>query len=219
MNKSESIILSKKPLGEADLLITFLSLNDGKIKGVAKNAKKSKKRFSGLFENGYVLNLDYRFRGSSQLAAIDQASLISPKISRQAKIFDAPAIWLSLELADRYLQDHDGTSVKFELLKRFLISIHEGRLERTILIFFLYKWISLCGFLPEITGDSLQAPYNLRPGTAKSLKMIMSGDLGCDITDEQFGDALLFIFRYSTEILGKPLKNESVVPMLLELGK
>ncbi len=44
-SKTEAIIISSMNLGEADKLVTFFSLDRGMQKGVAKNARKSFRRF------------------------------------------------------------------------------------------------------------------------------------------------------------------------------
>ncbi len=44
-SKTAAIIISHMNLGEADKLVTFFSLDRGMLKGVAKNARKSFKRF------------------------------------------------------------------------------------------------------------------------------------------------------------------------------
>ncbi len=47
---SEAIILQSKPTGESDLVVDFLSPDLGRLKGIAKGAKKSKKRFIHCLE-------------------------------------------------------------------------------------------------------------------------------------------------------------------------
>ena len=48
--QSEALILRTYPLHEADLLVTFFTRAEGKIRGVAKAAKRSKRRFGGALE-------------------------------------------------------------------------------------------------------------------------------------------------------------------------
>ena len=43
--KSMSIIMRVKDFGESDLLITFFTPDEGKIKGIAKGARRSRARF------------------------------------------------------------------------------------------------------------------------------------------------------------------------------
>lgn len=47
---SEAIVLRTRPVGEADLIVSFLTERDGKIDGAAKSARKSRRRFGGGLE-------------------------------------------------------------------------------------------------------------------------------------------------------------------------
>ena len=48
--ETPAIILSVKDYGEADRLVTFLTPTRGRLTGVAKHARKSKKRFAHCLE-------------------------------------------------------------------------------------------------------------------------------------------------------------------------
>ena len=54
-SKTEAIIISSMNLGEADKLVTFFSLDRGMQKGVAKNARKSFRRFGAGLEVVHLL--------------------------------------------------------------------------------------------------------------------------------------------------------------------
>jgi DNA repair protein RecO (recombination protein O) len=42
---SHAIIMRTKEFGETDLLVTFFTQDKGRLKGIAKGARKSRKRF------------------------------------------------------------------------------------------------------------------------------------------------------------------------------
>ena len=48
--ESEAIVLQSYPLGEADRLVSFLSRNLGRMRGVARGARKPKSRFGATLE-------------------------------------------------------------------------------------------------------------------------------------------------------------------------
>ena len=50
LKESEAIVLRTYPLREADLLVTLFTRTEGKVRGVARSAKKSKRRFGGALE-------------------------------------------------------------------------------------------------------------------------------------------------------------------------
>ena len=47
---SEAVVLRTWPVHEADLVVSFFTRDYGKMKGVAKSALKSRKRFGGALE-------------------------------------------------------------------------------------------------------------------------------------------------------------------------
>ena len=50
LKESEAIVLRTYPLREADLLVTLFTRLEGKVRGVARSAKKSRRRFGGALE-------------------------------------------------------------------------------------------------------------------------------------------------------------------------
>ncbi|NIP29248.1 MAG: DNA repair protein RecO [Candidatus Dadabacteria bacterium] len=58
MKKCEALVLKKSNYGEADIIVTFYTRELGKVKGLARQAKKSRKRFGGRLELFNHLNID-----------------------------------------------------------------------------------------------------------------------------------------------------------------
>jgi DNA repair protein RecO (recombination protein O) len=50
LKESEAVVLRTYPLREADLLVTLFTRAEGKVRGVARAAKKSQRRFGGALE-------------------------------------------------------------------------------------------------------------------------------------------------------------------------
>lgn len=219
MRYSESIVLSKKEYRDADLIITFFSRDDGKLRGVARSAKKSLKRFAGLIETGYILNLKYDVSRGREMASVTEASLVSPIRHRDYSLAETHALWLALEVASRYLPDAEPDAGKYNLLRRFLGVLHEGGLNRVIVVYFLTRWLSLAGFFPDFDGikNGLGVQYKLKGSSRDVLKKIMAGDVSCDIKDHEFKEMLNLIFRCSREVLARPLKLEQYIHLLMEL--
>ena len=54
---SPAILLRRMDYGDFDVIITFFTLNRGKLSLIAKSAKKSVKRFAGILELFSVLEV------------------------------------------------------------------------------------------------------------------------------------------------------------------
>jgi len=88
LHTTEALILRTYKLGESDRIVVFLTRDRGKKRGVAKNARQSRRRFGGALEPltygrvGYVererrdlVRLDYVEALRSPLSAIDGEAL------------------------------------------------------------------------------------------------------------------------------------------------
>ena len=56
---SQAIIMRIREFGESDLLVTFFTPDKGQLKGVAKGARKSRKRFVNCLDVFSLVNLEY----------------------------------------------------------------------------------------------------------------------------------------------------------------
>src|SRR5256885_9197563 len=85
---SDALILRTYKLGESDRIVVFLTRDRGKKRGVAKNARQSRRRFGGALEPltcgrvGYfererreLVRLDYVEQTRSPLSAVDGEAL------------------------------------------------------------------------------------------------------------------------------------------------
>jgi len=70
------MILKKQDRGEADELVIFLSRELGWLRGVAKNAKKSRVRFGGHLEPFSLVDLTIRSRQKDTMVWIDESQAL-----------------------------------------------------------------------------------------------------------------------------------------------
>ena len=81
--KTDAIVVRSLNYGESDRIITFFTRDFGKIKGIAKGARRSKKRFQnalGLFSH---LRLIFFEREEMSLMRVDGAA---PLLSREVSL-------------------------------------------------------------------------------------------------------------------------------------
>lgn len=72
-----AIVLRRVDFGDYDLILTFFSLNKGKISAIAKSAKKSSKRFGGILELFSVLQVVCSSTKDRELMVLQEADLIN----------------------------------------------------------------------------------------------------------------------------------------------
>jgi len=66
-----AIVVRARVFGESDKIVTFLTRDLGKVAGIAKGAKNSKRRFVNVLEPFTHVNVRLRQRPSSDLAFIN----------------------------------------------------------------------------------------------------------------------------------------------------
>src|ERR1022692_80627 len=71
LRESEAIVLRTYPLREADLLVTLFTRAEGKVRGVARSAKKSKRRFGGALGPKTYVRAFYDVRERQELARLE----------------------------------------------------------------------------------------------------------------------------------------------------
>jgi DNA repair protein RecO (recombination protein O) len=74
---SPSIIMRTKEFGEADLLVTFFTPDKGRLKGVAKGARRSRKRFVNCLDIFSLVKLEYSLKREGGLYFLHSGKLIN----------------------------------------------------------------------------------------------------------------------------------------------
>ena len=105
LKESEAIVLRSYPLREADLLVSFFTRSEGKVKGVARSAKKSKKRFGGALEPLTHVRVYWDDREGAELARIDSCDVLASPLSDEVDYPRAVGLGHVAEVLDELLPD------------------------------------------------------------------------------------------------------------------
>lgn len=149
LKESEAIVLRSYPLRESDLLVTFFTRSDGKVKGVAKAAKKSRKRFGGALELVTFVRLYWEDRERQDLARIDSCEVLDSPLTVTVNYPRAVALGHVAELLDELLPDREANDAIFRLAISVLRNLRTDAIWMPVTYFEL--WLArLAGFLPEL---------------------------------------------------------------------
>jgi DNA repair protein RecO len=108
------LILRTYTLGESDRIVVFLTSDRGKRRGVAKNARQSRRRFGGGLEPLTYGRVGYREREGRDLARLDYVAPIrSPllAVDREALSY----VGYFAELIDEWAPEADPNEALFRL--------------------------------------------------------------------------------------------------------
>jgi len=166
-----ALVLKVSDLGESDKIVTFYSEQAGKLAGIAKGAKRSKKRFSNKLEIFSLLDVLYVDQGRSGLVRVAEAELLAPFMSLRENYDRYVSASLACELIYYWTRDYDADRNIFNLLLWALQGIDKGSPSLMVLIFFQVKLYTLLGYRLHLSGcikcenaEQSGMPYVFHPG-------------------------------------------------------
>ncbi len=150
LRKTSAVVVRALDYGEADRIITLVAPDVGRLTGIAKGAKRSRRRFGAALELFTLVSATYFEKPAFELVRLEEAEILAgfPMIRRDlTKI--AHAAYL-IELAGRAVQPREPASRVFRLLVETLGAIDcepadEGRLRA-----FELELLVLLGYSPEL---------------------------------------------------------------------
>ena len=110
-NISQAIILHHTDYGEADRIVTFLTPDHGRLKGFARAARKSRKRFGAALEPFAEVQLHWVARSSGDLISLRDAELVSLHTGLRRDLETLMLAGYGCELTEA-LFDESGTGVE-----------------------------------------------------------------------------------------------------------
>jgi len=163
-HKTGAIILKTTDYGEADRLVTFFTESHGKLKGVAKNAKRSVRRFGGGLEPGTVGTARFFEKAHAELVRIDEMTAEVPAWKVAVSLGRIIFLHAALEMADRMLPASHAAAKRFRLLANWIKFLEASEPERPHWHAFVFKWLVSSGIEPVLDrcaacGRPAASPY------------------------------------------------------------
>lgn len=149
---TQAIVLSRTEFGEADRIITFLTPNQGKVKGLAKGVRKTKSKLAGGIELFSVSDISY-IVGRGEICTIISTRLkehfgqIVKNIERTNAGYDF------IKLINKATEDHPEPAY-FELMVQGFRALDDFTVDLDIVqLWFKAQLLRLAGHSPNLTTD------------------------------------------------------------------
>jgi DNA repair protein RecO (recombination protein O) len=152
VRETEAMVLRTSPLGESDRIVTFLTRSAGKVRAVAKGARRSKRRFGSNLERFSRVRLQYFEREGSDLARIEAAELLESFYRLQEDPERAAVLACMAEVADAFAREQQEDEAYFRLLHAVLRAIKEGLALDHAARYFEIWTLRLHGVLPPLSS-------------------------------------------------------------------
>ena len=112
---SDAVVLRTWPVNEADLIVSFFTRDYGRLKGIAKSALKSRKRFGGALEPMTLARAWFAERPRQELVRLDQLEILRSPLAEPIDAARLAALSFYAEVLDESLPEHDPQDAVFRL--------------------------------------------------------------------------------------------------------
>src|SRR5581483_8391717 len=149
---SETYIFRTYPFRESDLIVSFFTRDQGKLRGVARRARKPKSNFGSGLERLSLVNLSYSQKEARELVNLNSCELLQSQFDLLNDFDASVALDYVAEVSDHMLPPNEPNERFFRLLTAILDYMHErapGSIWTAITYFSLWA-TRLSGFLPDL---------------------------------------------------------------------
>ena len=150
--KTEAVVLNSYDYGESDAILALYTRDYGKVKGIAKGGRRSKRRFVGTLDHGTFIRLDFFANGRSELVRLENSSLVDAFPSIKNDLHTLAHASFFLELVNETTKEGQVSRKVFSLLTGSLSLLARGGEAATLTRCFEIKLLELLGFMPHIEG-------------------------------------------------------------------
>lgn len=145
----EAIVLRTWPFHEADLLVSLFTRDQGVVKGVARYALRSRRRFGGTLEPGTHVTAHYTERPREELVRLDSFELLWSPLMAPVEALRLAGMQMVTEVLEQALPELAPEDNLFRLALAVLRATEHGPVWLPVTYFCL--WMNrLMGWLPEL---------------------------------------------------------------------
>ncbi|HJV66074.1 MAG TPA: DNA repair protein RecO [Geomonas sp.] len=150
MRKSEveAIVLRLTDYGEADRIVSLFTLEHGKLQGIARGAKKSRKRFGGALDP--FAHLKIQLQQGNGLASLLSADIVGIFPGIRGDLAKIGTAAYACELVERLTPDEEASPRLFRLLYCYLERLDTAPLAPSDRRFFAVNLLKILGYQPEL---------------------------------------------------------------------
>lgn len=171
LQSSQAIVLQAIDYAEWDRIISLYTKDFGRIKGIAKGAKRSQKRFGSALEPFTHIEIFFVDKGTSGLNRLERCHILNafPEIADNIKkvVFGN----YFLELVNSLTPEHERNSEIFSLLLFFIELLKQENFREGLMRIFEFRLFSFLGYQPQfLYCVNCRKKFNLQDNYKFSIK-------------------------------------------------
>jgi DNA repair protein RecO (recombination protein O) len=145
----DALVLRTWPFQEADLLVSLFTREQGRVKGVARHAMRSRRRFGGALEPMTHVRATYAERPRQELVRLDGFEILSSPMSDPVDLWRTAALQMVAEVLEHAMPEGAPEDAVFRLALSAIEGMKVGRVWMPATYFVL--WMNrLMGWMPEL---------------------------------------------------------------------
>jgi DNA repair protein RecO (recombination protein O) len=150
LGTSAAVVIGSFPLGESDRVVSFFSRDFGRLRGVAKAARRMRSKFGGALELFTLGQLVFFDTGRSDLVRIDHFDVTHPFAAVREDLGRlGEAAWV-VEVVARTTGERDRQPALYGLLVRALRALETSTRPARIAVCFGVRCLDLLGHRPRL---------------------------------------------------------------------
>lgn len=149
VQETEAFILRSRDAGEADRWISFYAKSGGRLTGLAKGARRSRRRFLNVFEPCSLVHMEYREKRS--VIWIEACKLLDPQLGLREHVGRWTAAGLICELVLELVPEGETEESIFHLLNLCFWNLAQGRHPLNTVLVFLFRLMAISGYMQSFS--------------------------------------------------------------------
>lgn len=177
LRQTSAVVVRSLDYGESDRIVTFVTPDAGRLTGIAKGARRSRRRFGAALELFTFVRITYFEKPAFELVRLESAETIAGFAEARRDLAKIAHAAYLVELAGRAVQPREPAFAVFRLLVETLGAIDATAADETRLRAFELRLLALLGYHPELRRCA--RCRRLRPAEGRFRVSLSEGGLLC----------------------------------------
>jgi len=179
---SPAIVLRHIDYGEADRIVTVLTPDHGRLKGFARGARHSRKRFGPALQPFAEIRLHWAPRPGGELVSIREAELVALRLGLRRDLATLALAGYGCELTEALYEEAVGAAEAYGLLRAFLDHLDSAGASGEARLLLELRLLALAGIVPHLQhcaachGALADGPVGVAAARGGSLCTACGGD-------------------------------------------
>jgi DNA repair protein RecO (recombination protein O) len=150
LHKTRAVVIGRRAFGESDRLVDFYTREYGKVRGIARAARRTRSRFGSALELFTLGEMVFFDGGRSDLVQVDHFDIVRPFVKVRENLERLGQGAWAVEMVARLSADRDPHPALFALLVRALAALELTRRPARVSVCFGLRAVDLLGHRPRL---------------------------------------------------------------------